>query len=390
MRVLQLSSDWKWTGSAEPMLVLNRALRARGHRVDLVCAEPPSPDRRSLAGEARARGLAPVEALEAERGSVRPGDGVRVRRLRERLLAGAEGAPYEVVHCWHSRDHVLAARALGRLPGSPRSGRTAIVRSLPHARRLRSWPWQRWLFGPACDGLLCVSEESARVNRRVRGPGPLASLLGAVELERLIPAADPPATRRSLGVEESDLLIGVVARIQAHRRFDQLLEAFARLVASQPAARLVLIGRGTQIEWVAREPARRLGIEERVVFAGYRVEDYSAVLSCMDLVTFLSPGSDGSCRALLEAAALGRPVVGARQGAIVEIVRDGITGRIVSGSAEELAEIWSTLLADPAGREAMGKAAAEDARRRFAPELQAERVEAFYREACSWTPISSR
>jgi glycosyltransferase involved in cell wall biosynthesis len=70
--------------------------------------------------------------------------------------------------------------------------------------------------------------------------------------------------------------------------------------------RLVVVGRGTHIEETA-VARRALGIADRVVFAGYRTHDYADVLRCFDVFTFLVPGSDGGCRALLEAAACGFP-----------------------------------------------------------------------------------
>jgi glycosyltransferase involved in cell wall biosynthesis len=204
--------------------------------------------------------------------------------------------------------------------------------------------------------------------------------------------------RARLGVAEDAPLIGVVARIQRHRRFDLLLAAMQRLVRQRPDARLVLIGRGTHAEAVAREPVRRLGLEAQVVFAGYRVSDYAALLRTLDVFCLLVPGSDGSCRALLEAATIGLPLVGSRRGAIPEIIRDGVTGRLIEENPDQLAEAWRGLLADPIRRRAWGLAAARDARLRFAPERLAEAVEGFYEtvaagpsgEGSSWTPTSSR
>ena len=168
MKVLQLVSDWKWTGSAEPMLVLMEALRERGHRVELVCPEPPPGAGRSLAQEARRRGLGPIDTIEAARSAWRPGDAARVQRLAGWLASDAIGGPFDVVHCWHSRDHVLAARALNRglglrrlLVGASGGRATRTVRSWPRAEPIRAWPWNRWLFGPGCDGLLCVSPGAA-------------------------------------------------------------------------------------------------------------------------------------------------------------------------------------------------------------------------------------
>lgn len=413
MRILQLVSDWKWTGPAEPMLVLTRALRARGHTVELACPAPPPDANRSLWEEACRRGVEPFARLGRGRGALQVGDGEEVARIASWLRPAAGGPGFDVVHCWHGRDHVLAARARASLP-RPGGGRSVLrrdrgdgprlVRSLASAERTPGWPWNRWLLGPGCDGLLCVSQGAVESHRHLRGGRPIARAPGAVEADLLMPvsawegAREARAMRAGLGVAEDAPLIGVVARIQPHRRFDLLLAAMQRLVRQRPDARLVLIGRGTHAEAVAREPVRRLGLETQVVFAGYRVSDYAALLRALDVFCFLVPGSDGSCRALLEAATIGLPLVGSRRGAIPEIIRDGVTGRLVEENPDPLAEVWRALLSDPVRRRAWGWAAARDARLRFAPERLAEAVEGFYETVCvgpptegsSWTPTSSR
>lgn len=398
MRILQLVSDWKWTGPAEPMLVLSRALQARGHHVDLVCPETPPGATRSLWREAELRGLPPVEAIEPLRSALRPGDGIRVHRLRRWLEGALLGGPYDIVQCWHSRDHVLAARALslGLRGRGPRPAGTRLLRFLSAAEPVRAWPWNRWLFGPACDGLVCVSEASARGNARLRGGRPVMATTGAVALAVADGPSAPEAAarrarvRRSLGVPPEAVLVGVVARMQAHRRFDLLLAALARLEREVPALRLVLIGRGTRAAQVVHAPARAAGLESRIVHAGYRIDDYAELLGAMDLMTYLVPGSDGTCRALLEGAALGLPLVGTRRGAIPEIVSNGQTGLLVDETPESLAGAWRTLAADPGRRRAMGEAARRDARVRFAPDRFAARMEAFYGRVLAEGGASSR
>jgi glycosyltransferase involved in cell wall biosynthesis len=169
-----------------------------------------------------------------------------------------------------------------------------------------------------------------------------------------------------------------------------LLAAMARLVARHPEARLVIFGRGTRAEEVVAKPMRALGLEDHVVLAGHRGDDYAALLAAMDLFAYLVPGSDGSCRALREAAALGLPLVATRRGAIPEIVVDGETGILVDEDPAALAEAFSQLIRDPRRRRAMGEAARRDARARFDPEHHAAFVEAFYAEALRSAPISSR
>ena len=79
----------------------------------------------------------------------------------------------------------------------------------------------------------------------------------------------------------------------------------------------------------------------------------------MDLFTYLVPGSDGTCRALREAAALGLPLVGTRRGAIPEIIVPGETGLLVEPeSARALAAGLGEVLADPARYQRTEKARA--------------------------------
>jgi len=295
-------------------------------------------------------------------------------RLRTWLRANA----IDVVHCWHTRDHVLAWRAVRGWRDA-----TAIVRSYRIAERIARTPWNRWLFGSATDGLLCVSPETARGNVALRGGRPIAGAFGAVELARFTPKQRERAARAALGFAPEDEVVGIVARAQRHRRFDLLLDAATLLFARRPNARLLIVGRGTHHTEVVRAPAARLGIDDRVVFAGYRSDDYADVLRAIDVFTFLVPGSDGTCRALLEAAACGIPAVTTRRGALAEIILDGETGLLAEETPASLAGAWEALLEDPSRRAAMGAAARRRAEQCFAPERFAEVALRLYDEAIS-------
>ena len=379
-RILQLSSDWKWTGPAEPMLVLAGALRARGAAVWVACPPAPADAERSLAGEARARALGPALELAPGRAARPLADRPDVARLSDFLTA----SDVEIVHCWHTRDHLLALRAAH---ARRRAGRTAVVRSWRAAEPLPRAPWSRWLFGPGADGLLVPSPALAAALGD--GRRPVAGHFGAVDLTRFAPAPPDTGVRRALGLAPAHRVLGVVARVQRHRRFDLLLAAAARLFARLPEARLVIVGRGTHREELAERPAAALGIADRVVFAGHRGDDYPAVLRALDLLAYLVPGSDGTCRAVLEAAACGLPAVVSRRGALPEIVAHGETGLVVDEDPEALARAWEALLRDDARRRALGAAARRRAEALFAPERFAEAAERLYAAAVR-RPVSAQ
>jgi len=206
-------------------------------------------------------------------------------------------------------------------------------------------------------------------------PIPDSPMIGVT---RVKPAPADPAVRKSLGFEPEHRVVGIVARVQRHRRFELFLAAVRELCDADPLARVLVVGRGTHREEVAVEPAAKLGLADRVIFAGYRGADYLDVLRSIDVFTFLVPGSDGTCRAVLEAAACGIPAVTSRRGALPEIVLDGETGFVVDEDPAALASAWHTLLNDPERRRAMGQAAARRAQLEFRPERLADTVEGLY------------
>ncbi len=370
MNILQLTSDWKWTGPAEPMVRLARGLKEAGHRVWVAAPEPPEPVKRSLAEETARAGFPLSLTIDYAHGT-RP---LRDRRDIGRLREFVARRDIELVQTWHTRDHMLAWRALG-LRATRR--RAALVRWYKTAEAISHRLHNRVLYGAGCDGLLCVSPKIAERNRGLCH-GPVAGVFGAVDTEVFAPAPKNPQVLSSLGLSPEHRVVGIVARGQRKRRFPLLLEAAKRLFERDPDARLLIIGRGTHRREVAEEPARELGIADRVVFAGYRVDDYLDVVRCIDVFTFLVPGSDGTCRALLEALSLGMPAVTTRRGALPEIVRHGVTGYAVGEDPDALAGHWQELLADPARRARFGEAARDDALRRFGIPRFAEEVGAFY------------
>jgi glycosyltransferase involved in cell wall biosynthesis len=356
------------------MLELLLAQRARGCEAELACPGAPAGAADSVMCRARAAGVEPVLELARGRGAIGWSDGADVRRLRALVTRRR----FEVLHTWHTRDHVLALRAAA---GARRAGTTRIVRSYAAADRIPDRPWNRWLFGRGTDGLLCVSPGAAARNAGLRRGRALAGVFGAVDLDRFRPHAPAAAVRKELGLRPEHRVVGIAARVQRHRRFDLLLEAAERLVRREPGARLLIVGRGSRFEELAVAPAERLGIRERVIFAGYRSEDYADVLRCIDVFTFLVPGSDGGCRALVEAAACGIPAVTTRRGALPEIVVDGETGLLVAEEADALCGAWCRLLADASLRSNLGEAARRRAERHFSRDRVAAEVERFYRAA---------
>ena len=172
-------------------------------------------------------------------------------------------------------------------------------------------------------------------------------------------------------------MIGLVARLQPHRRVDLILEALVRARTETPDLRLLVVGRGTRAREVLELPMQRLGLEAAVVRAGYlRGDEYLDVLAQMGALVYLVPGSDGSCRAALEAMSLGIPAIASGRGALPGLLGD--TALYCAERADELAAAFVSVARDPAPWRARGEAARRRALGEFTIERHAARCESFY------------
>lgn len=376
MRILHAFSNWKWTGPAEPAVALAARL-ARHHQVTLACGHCPYDDLENrVLAEARARGLDVLTELRLRK-HFDPLTGVRDLARLTRWIRDQRPA---VIHTHLLNDHLLAGAAGRRSGVGP-----AIVRTVyggrDLARRIRS----ALAFRRLTDGVVAASAAAMDVVReRTALPAERRFVVpGAVDVERFAADRLSPLRRQAreeLGLKPMQVAAGIVARIQRHRRFELLLEAFGKACREQPELRLVIIGRGTHEDELVRQPVARLGLEGKVLLAGYReAERYEQVLAALDLGLFLVPGSDGSCRAARELVACGLPLLVTERPPLDEIVRDGETGHVLREDAEEFARALVRLAGDDERRQAMGRAARRLAEQEFSQERQAERILEIYR-----------
>ncbi|WP_242345214.1 glycosyltransferase family 4 protein [Anaeromyxobacter terrae] len=372
MRVLELLSSAWWTGPAEPMASVARALAARGHAVE-IAVETLRPG--NLVERLRAEGLAVRDdlALSSKSGPIR-----YLRDVR-RLGALARGG-VDVLHANFSHDHVLALLA-ARAGGPAR-----VVRTVHAARALARGGAQGVAFRRT-DGLVAVCEAHARaLVERFRVPeARVVATRGAVDSGAFTP--EGPDLREELGIPAGAPVAGIVSRVKPGRRHEDLVDAFRAVADRLPEARLVVVGRGEGEEAIRVRVAHR-GLQRNVVFAGYRSgAELAAAYRTFDAKVLLAEGNDGTCRALLEGMAAGRPGVAYRFGAPAEAIVDGATGLLVpDGDVAALADALVELLGAPARARAMGRAARERMSTAFTESARGDAIAAFLARILSLPP----
>ena len=183
------------------------------------------------------------------------------------------------------------------------------------------------------------------------------TILNGVDTERFRRSREAAVARELVGIPADAIVAGSIGRLSPEKNYSLLVRAFARLVdqneASSPV--LLLVGDGPSREAIQDEVAK-LGIGRHVVLPGNQ-EDVFPWLEAMD-VFCLSSDSEGTPVALLEAGALGLPLIVTRVGGCPEVVKDGATGYIVEGGdVEGYANALAELFCDARKRNTMGQAA---------------------------------
>ncbi len=178
--------------------------------------------------------------------------------------------------------------------------------------------------------------------------------------ERVTPAA-AQRVRDELRLGDAPVVL-MVAELVPRKRHADLLRAFAALPhePSLDRARLLLAGEGPLREQATRE-AEALGLGERVRFLGFR-PDVPALMRAADVVVLPSE-QEGLPRCVLEAMALGVPVVGTRIRGTAELLEDGAGALVELGDVPGLASAIRELLLDPGAAAELARRGRERARR---------------------------
>ncbi len=199
---------------------------------------------------------------------------------------------------------------------------------------------------------------------------------GKQELIRVIPngfsislfRAGPLWPERPRGVPAGDFpLIGLFGRITRWKGQDVLIKALAQL----PGVHGLIVGEAvfTEEDRDFGEELRRLatdlGVAERIHFLGFCPE-IVPLLSRVDLVAHCSTSPEPFGRVIVEAMLAGRPVVAAKAGGVLEIIKDNQTGLLVEpGNPQALARAIQNLLENPNLATALGESAKREAEQRF-------------------------
>lgn len=345
-------------GGAERMLV---DLARQGSRAHSIALFTPSDALRALFRDAGLdvddRGPVREGPLPYLASTLGPGDVRWLTKVLERRRA-------RIVHL-----HTFASQVLGTRAALRAGAR--VVRT-EHSTRVYDdpscWPFSRWSLRRT-DAVVFISEHVRSIARaragRALDEAKTSIVYNGVDTSRFILAGD----RATADDAVRFLALG---RLDRRKGLDLALEALAQV----PRATLDIVGDGDERRSL-EDLAARLGVRARVHFAGYSSDVRDAIAQADAALS--SSREEGLGVALLEAMAMGRPVVAVPTGGIPEIVKDGTTGWLAEQrSAAALARAMSAAVASVEERRRRGAAARSHVLTTFSVDAMRAGYEAIY------------
>lgn len=283
----------------------------------------------------------------------------------------------DILHTW-----LFAANSYGRLI----AGKKATPKVLVSERCVDTWKsgWQSWLDRRQIPRTTRLIGNSKSVVDFYQALGFLTET--TVVIRNGIEVREPEPIDREellaeLGIAVDSRIVGFVGRLARQKRIDDLIWATELLHHIEPRAHFLIVGDGPQRETLERFAAST-GRSDEVTFTGHR-NDAARLMQAFDLF-WLASDFEGQSNSLMEAMALGLPVIASDIAPNRELVIDGQTGSLVKlGDRAAYAQAAGDILADSELAEKLGDAARERMKTGFRIESMVDSHAALYREVVS-------
>lgn len=361
LRIVHTEASLGWGGQEWRVFLELRWMRDRGHKVWLLARR-----KSEIFARAKEAGI-PVVTLNV----------ARLRYPDQVAMMAAFFARHrmDIVNTHSSRDAWMGGLA-ARLAGVP-----LIIRSR-HIEVDYGWKFLAALgFDYFPHEVLTTSDRIAeRIAQECHiPPHKITCIPTGIDLERFTPRGSLPDTalQQELGLPPETPLIGIVSVLRSWKGHLDFLEAVARLRDAGTQARFIIAGDGhfrrnveTRIE--------ELNLGEVVTMLGYR-EDVPQVLACLSALVLPSTAHEGVPQIVLQAQAVGCPVIGTRVGGIPQVIKHTQTGlKAPPKDPVALAAVMQSVLDDPAAASCRALTAQKLVREEMSLDAMGQRLEQLY------------
>jgi phosphatidylinositol alpha-mannosyltransferase len=215
------------------------------------------------------------------------------------------------------------------------------------ARPIGKWILRRWFR--KLDGKIAVSK-AAMEFARGHFPGYYNIMPNGVDVDHFSPDVSPIDK-----FSDGKLNILFVSRLEKRKGLNYLLEAFKKVKQEIPDSRLIIVGPGTRLRRKYEKQVARSGLKD-VIFIGFvSYDELPRYYKTADVFCAPATGRESFGIILLEAMAMGKPIVASNIEGYAGVVTHGVDGLLVPpADKERLAQALISLLTDQSLRQEMG------------------------------------
>lgn len=184
-----------------------------------------------------------------------------------------------------------------------------------------------------CEKIVAISDAIFKTltNRCWTTPKKVVKIYNGINIKRFMPSLDGKHLRALLNIPIDSIVVGNLSRFEKGKGYDIFLHVALQVTRIDTNVRFLAMGNGREEKYL-RILAKQLNIEKYVIFAKPR-RDVPEVLAAIDILLFTPYWGEGLPTIVLEAMAIGKPVVASNTGSNIEIVIDGVTGFLPSPKA---------------------------------------------------------
>lgn len=318
------------------------------------------------------------------------GNVARVGGALARLASMVRRGRFDLVYC-NGTNADFAGGALAAMTGVPALWHVRYTAVPPLVRPVH----QRLSASAGVRRIVCVSRAAAALFEHC--PAKVAVVHNALDVDAFDPGRVKGALRAELGLPSDAVVFGSHGRVLRRKGYLEMIRAAKKALDTMSPAqrqRVFFVVVGDTPQDFARDhvdecsaAAAGAGLEGRFRMLGFRA-DVRPLVADFDVAVVPSVYADPLPRAVLEAMALGKPVVAFDVGGVAEMLSDGVTGKLVAfepgeggvGASEQSVERMSLAFvryaSDLGLRERQGAAARERVVRSFDAPAHARSIEA--------------
>ena len=366
MKILMSESSTAMGGQELAVLLQCQGLLKRGHEIRLIL-EPGGP----MHDMALRRGI-PVVAISMKR-----------RRYAQAIWAFRRLLLRERPHILHvnsSRDSWVGSLAARLVPARP-----CVVRTRHISNPLKRSFTTRLLYRRLFDAVIVTGGELTRrglVDRDGLDARRVHAFPIGIDVSEFSPGQPAHDLRAELKIEPSCRLVGIISYLRAYKGHEYFIEAASRILAHRRDVAFLIVGEGplekTLHDLIA---ARKIGDGVRML--GYR-DDLLNVFRSLDVFVIPTVEADTIPQVLMQALAVGLPVISTTVGSVPDVITDGATGFIVPPKdAGRLADRIERLLDNATLVAEMGRSGCRLVRERYSLDAMLTKLEGVYEATTS-------